>query len=182
MDEGVDFSELTIERLTAEAAIARSTFYVYFEDRAALIRAWIAALSSESRAAAEALWQLAPPFGPDELRANVERVIADYRRVVPMMSAASRAAAVDPSAAPAIRRLMAANVEGLRRHIVTGQTQGFIDEELDPTETATWLTWMAVTMYDNRLPEADEEEFTAMVDSHARILWRVLYAPALRTT
>src|SRR6267154_1647204 len=36
--EEESFTELSVERLVAEAGMARSTFYVYFEDKGALLR------------------------------------------------------------------------------------------------------------------------------------------------
>src|SRR5262245_28063497 len=40
---GEPFSRASVERLAAKAGIARSTFYVYFEDKGALLRALEAA-------------------------------------------------------------------------------------------------------------------------------------------
>src|SRR5882757_6677085 len=37
--EGEKFTELSVERLVNQAGMARSTFYVYFEDKGALLRA-----------------------------------------------------------------------------------------------------------------------------------------------
>ena len=40
-------SELTIERLCSQAAVSRSTFYVYFEDKGDLLRAWFSDITVE---------------------------------------------------------------------------------------------------------------------------------------
>ena len=39
LEEGETFTELSVERIVAEANISRSTFYVYFEDKGHLLRA-----------------------------------------------------------------------------------------------------------------------------------------------
>lgn len=175
--DGLDFSELTIERLCSQAAVSRSTFYVYFEDRASLIRAWIAAMSAESKSQFEALWTLEPPFSKDDLADRLARVVQNYRRVAPLMAATSRAAAVDPLAAPAVERLMRANIAGMQRHVEDGQERGFIDRAIDPTDAATWLTWMSIQVFHERLPGADDDEVERITAMNAEILWRVLYLP-----
>src|SRR3954469_4925475 len=56
--EGEGFTEISVERLVAEAGMARSTFYVYFEDKGDLLRAWFAEITDELRGAASTWWQL----------------------------------------------------------------------------------------------------------------------------
>jgi AcrR family transcriptional regulator len=177
LNDGADFSELTIERLCAKAAVSRSTFYVYFEDRASLIRALIAATSSDSRAPFEALWTMQPPFTKHDLADRLAQVVHHYRPMAHLMAATSRAAAVDPLAAPAVERLMNANIAGMQRHVAAGQEQGFIDRAIDPVDAATWLTWMSIQVFHERLPGADQAEVDRITAMTAEILWRVLYLP-----
>src|SRR5882724_12410734 len=56
--EGESFTELSVERLVSLAGVSRSTFYVYFEDKGELIRAWLTEIISELDVAAQEWWSL----------------------------------------------------------------------------------------------------------------------------
>src|SRR5579862_1906750 len=58
LDEGHGFTELSVERLATEAGVSRSTFYVYFEDKADLLRAWLTGIIAEVYEAAKDWWGL----------------------------------------------------------------------------------------------------------------------------
>ena len=47
MDDGTTFTELSVDRLASEAGISRATFYVYFEDKADLLRLLAARVLAE---------------------------------------------------------------------------------------------------------------------------------------
>src|SRR5215213_596988 len=62
---GDSFTEISVERMVAEAGMARSTYYVYFADNGDLLRAWFAEITDELREAAASWWQLQAPVGYD---------------------------------------------------------------------------------------------------------------------
>ena len=63
LGEGETFTEISVERMVAEAGIARSTFYVYFEDKGDLLEAWFGDITAELRTAAADWWRLGPTPG-----------------------------------------------------------------------------------------------------------------------
>src|SRR3954449_6809724 len=77
--EGESFTEISVERMVAEAGMARSTFYVYFTDKGDLLRAWFARITDELRAAATGWWELHPPLGFHDVRAALATIVAAYR-------------------------------------------------------------------------------------------------------
>ena len=58
--DGESYTEISIERMVAEAGMARSTFYVYFADKGDLLRAWFAGITDELRVSAHV--SVAPTF------------------------------------------------------------------------------------------------------------------------
>jgi len=162
--EGENFTELSVERLVSLAGVSRSTFYVYFEDKGELIRAWLAEIISELDVAAEAWWSLGAGGGPnstvswDDLRAALNRVVTVYRPHTTLMAAAFDAAAYDPGVREQVDTMMQRNIAGLRKHIRAGQAAGYVDERLLPGQTAAWLQWMAERGLHRLIRDATDDE------------------------
>ena len=174
---GEGFTELSVERLVAEAGIARSTFYVYFEDKGDLLRAWFAEITEELRDSAAAWWALgaAPSLG--EVRTALDGIVTTYRPHTVLMAAVYDAAAYDVSVRDLVSAMMGENAAGLRTHIRRGQREGFVDPELPAQETAAWLTWMAERGLHQLVRTASDAEVERLVDAYARIVWNTLYRP-----
>ncbi|WP_245606971.1 TetR/AcrR family transcriptional regulator [Pseudonocardia spinosispora] len=176
--DGENFTELSVERLVSLAGVSRSTFYVYFEDKGELIRAWLTDIISELDVAAQAWWALGPDAGWDDLRAVLGRVVDVYRPHTTLMAAAFDAAAYDTGVRDQVEAMMQRNIAGLRKHIRAGQAAGFVDESLPSAQTAAWLTWMAERGLHRLVKDASDEDLTNLVDAYTSIVWNTLYAQA----
>jgi AcrR family transcriptional regulator len=176
VSEGESFTEISVERLVSKASISRSTFYVYFEDKGELLRAWFQDIRSQIDKAAEGWWALDGDATRDDLRAALSAVITAYRPHIPLMAAAADAAAYDPAVRDEFEELMKRNAAGLRRHIRAGQKSGAVAEHLLPTETAAWLTWMAERGFHQLVRDASDKELDKLVESYTDIIWGTLYA------
>jgi TetR/AcrR family transcriptional regulator, ethionamide resistance regulator len=177
--EGESFTEISVERMVAEAGMARSTFYVYFADKGDLLRAWFAEITGELRTAATAWWELRPPVGYDDLRAALATIVTTYRPHTPLMAALYDTAAYDPSVRELVTAMMAENTAGLRAHLRRGQTAGFVDPALPPRETAAWLTWMAERGLHQLVRGASDPQVERLLDAYARIVWNTMYRAAV---
>jgi TetR/AcrR family transcriptional regulator, ethionamide resistance regulator len=173
--EGESFTGLSVERLVAEAGIARSTFYVYFEDKGDLLRAWFAEITRELRDSAAAWWAIDAAPSLDRVREVLAGIVATYRPHTTLMAAVYDAAAYDPAVRDLVRSMMDENVAGLRRHIRVGQRGGFVDPSLPAAQTAAWLTWMAERGLHQLVRTASDAEVERLVDAYAQIVWRTLY-------
>src|SRR4029079_16108346 len=171
------FTEISVERMVAEAGMARSTYYVYFADKGDLLRAWFAEITDELRSAAAAWWQLRPPVGYDDVRAALATIVATYRPHTPLMAALYDTAAYDPSVRQMVTAMMDENTAGLRSHIRRGQAAGYVDPELLAREVAAWLTWMAERGLHQLVRGASDAELERLVSAYARIVWNTLYLP-----
>jgi AcrR family transcriptional regulator len=173
--DGESYTEISIERMVAEAGMARSTFYVYFADKGDLLRAWFAEITDELRVTAATWWQLQPPVRYEDTRAALAAIVATYRPHTPLMAALYDTAAWDPSVRELVDTMMGENIAGLRAHIRRGQSAGFVDPALLPAETAAWLTWMAERGFHQLVRGASDSQVERLVDAYARIVWNTLY-------
>ena len=178
LSEGEGYTEISVERLVSEARLSRSTFYVYFQDKGELLRAWFSEIEAEIESAARDWWALDRDSTRDQLRAALGNVVAVYRPHTTLMAAMYDAAAYDLAVRELVGAMMDWNIAGLRKHIKTGQRAGFIDPSLPAQETAAWLTWMAERGLHQLVREASGGELERLIDAYTGIVWNTLYAPA----
>jgi AcrR family transcriptional regulator len=176
--EGESYTELSVERLVSEAGLSRSTFYVYFQDKGELLRAWFSEIESELEDAAAGWWSLGARSSRQDLRAALATVVETYRPHTTLMAAMYDAAAYDASVRELVRAMMERNIAGLRKHIKTGQREGFIDSTLPARQAAAWLTWMAERGLHQLVREAGDAELERLIGAYTGIVWNALYAPA----
>ncbi|GAA0606020.1 TetR/AcrR family transcriptional regulator [Sporichthya brevicatena] len=175
--EGESFTELSVERLVAQAGVARSTFYVYFEDKGELLRAWLEDITDSLDDSATDWWGLDATADRDDLRKALSSIVLTYRPHTNLMAAAFDAAAYDPAVREAAMGLIAHNTAGLRKHIKVGQREGFVDPNLPAAEVAEWLTWMAERGLHQLVRGAPDATVEALIDAYTAIVWNTLYAP-----
>jgi AcrR family transcriptional regulator len=178
LTEGETFTELSVERLVARAGVARSTFYVYFEDKGELLRAWLDDISGELDAIAKRWWSLDADAQREDLHEALGAIVATYRPHTALMAAAFDAAAYDLAVRESVMELIGHNSAGLRKHIRTGQRDGFIDPNLPANEVALWLTWMAERGLHQLVRGADDATFAKVLEGYTAIIWNTLYATA----
>jgi AcrR family transcriptional regulator len=180
LKNGESFAELSVERLVTEADISRSTFYVYFQDKGDLLRAWFAETNAELAAAAASWWQLGTGLTRADLHAVLDRIVRTYQPHTTLMAALYDTAAYDPLVRKLVNEMMSSNIAGLRKHIRTGQREGFVDPTLVPEQTAAWLTWMAERGLHQLVRDAPPGELQKLIEAYTGIVWNVLYAPPRR--
>jgi AcrR family transcriptional regulator len=180
LEEGESYTEISVERLVGEAKMSRSTFYVYFEDKGDLLRAWFGEITAEIEDAARDWWALDAGATRDELREALSKIVKTYRPHTTLMAAVYDAAAYDPGVRELVAGMMNWNVAGLRSHIKAGQKAGFIDPDLLPQQTAAWLQWMAERGLHQLVRNATPAEVERLIDAYTSIVWNTLYAPARR--
>jgi TetR/AcrR family transcriptional regulator, ethionamide resistance regulator len=177
--DGESFTEMSVERIVAEAGMARSTFYVYFADKGDLLGAWFAEITGELRSAAANWWKLQSPLSFGDVRHALAAIVAVYRPHTPLMAAVYDTSAYDPTVRQLVASMMSENIAGLRAHIRHGQRGGLVDAQLHPAETAAWLTWMAERGFHQLVRGAPDAEVERLIDSYARIVWNTLYLPVV---
>jgi len=175
--ESTTFTELSVERLVREAGIARSTFYVYFEDKGDLLAALVEDVIDALIEAAGHWWRLAPDAEKADLREAMEQIADTYRTHRVVMAAAVEASAYDERIAEQVASLVDRAVAAVAVHIRDGQGAGSVDRSLDPRQTAVWLTWMTERGLFQLVSPADAEQTDRLLQAMTDIVWNVLYAP-----
>jgi TetR/AcrR family transcriptional regulator, ethionamide resistance regulator len=178
--EGEAFGDLSVDRLAQEAGISRSKFYLYFEDKGDLLRAWFASVTDDIVDAARAWWALGEDGGPIDrahVRAALAGIVRTYRPHVRLMAATYAAAEQDPAVRELTDGLITVSVAGLRKHLRTGRRDGWVDPALHVEQTAQWLTWMAERGLHQLAPGATDAEVERLVEAYTDIVWKTLYLP-----
>jgi AcrR family transcriptional regulator len=175
--QGQSFTEISVERLCATAGVTRTTFYVYFEDKADLLMAWLGSVDWED---GSGLWPGDPADrvgDRDRLRRLIGAIFDWHRPHIAVLAAAYDAALFDSAVASAFRATTVREMEALRRHIEAGIAGGWIDPGLAPEETAMWLTWM-IRRAQHAAATGPEPERHALTESCVEAIWNALYRPA----
>src|SRR5689334_20050607 len=90
LTDGATFTELGIQHISAEAGVARSTFYAHFKDKTALLMRLVDTFVDTSFGVASS-WE--PEEGPDGLAATFLQVVAAYREHTAVLQAVAEVAA-----------------------------------------------------------------------------------------
>ncbi|HEY2220624.1 TetR/AcrR family transcriptional regulator [Actinomycetospora sp.] len=177
--DGETFADIKVGEIVAEAGLSRTTFYVYFEDKADLLRTWYGDVSSTILNAAQVWWDLDARAEQSDLRAALAGIVAAYRPHPELMAATHEAIGYDHGVRQAVDDAMASYIAGLAAHIERGQVAGFVDPSLPPYETAYWLQWMAERGL-HRMVRTESSRADSLLEAYALIVWNALYAPARR--
>lgn len=172
------FADLSIEELTRQAGISRSKFYVYFQDKDDLVRAWFADVWNQVHHAQADWWALDAGSTRDDLRRALAGIVHTYRPHATLMAAVHDQSLHNLAIRAEVDEVVARNVAGLAEHIRNGQRHGFVDPGLLPGETAAWLTWMAERTQHALGGDLDDQDLRRHTDTYTDIVWQTLYAPA----
>lgn len=176
--DGVSFTELSVERLAAEAGISRSTFYVHFQDKTDIVLRLTRTVLTELRQVSNTWWAVAEHARSADLRQSLAAIVDVYRRHGAGFAVVAETSAYDADVAQEMRSLMQAIIDDTRAAIERGQAAGVM-RAVQPTETATVLTWMVERAGYQMVRRGDPSDDPAIVDTLTDIIWTTLYrAPA----
>ncbi|HYF27871.1 MAG TPA: TetR/AcrR family transcriptional regulator [Baekduia sp.] len=178
LEEGETFTSLSVERLITQAGMARSTFYVYFEDKGSLLLALAEDVVAQLVEAAGAWWSLPSDLEEPDVEKALRGIIDVYQRHSTVWSSLVDAATYDPKVRDAFDAVVGNAAAGLTKHIRAGQKAGYIRAEVDPKRTALWLTWMTERGLYQLTPKASPSEIDKLCAAQTEIVWRTLYADA----
>ena len=172
--EGSAFSEISVEQLITEADIARSTFYVYFEDNGALMIELMERVTRAVGDAADDWFHLPPKASRADLRNALARLAAAYRQHGLMMSAVIEAAAYDPRVQDEYALVMARRCEDMNRSFIPQQRDGSIRGDIDLAAVTPWLAWMFERGL-NQLVGQGADLTESALDGVTSVVWQTLY-------
>lgn len=180
--DGDSFADIAVRRMVREAQISRSSFYLHFVDKSDLVRSWLQEVPRRSEEAVDAWLSRGADMEFDDLRCVLAEIFSRYRPHATIMAAVHDSASYDAAIRDEVRSMMGIQIDAMELHIVRGQAGGWIDPDLPPRETATWIVWMAERGQHQLLVVRSEIEFSRRLDALAELVWNALYAfaPARR--
>lgn len=176
LSEGASFTELSVERLVAEAGISRSTFYVYFTDKGHLIRELTEDVMGQLYDAGAIWWDRGADATREDIRRSMGAVVDVYRRHDSLMAAVVDTAVYDPEVRTVFGALMERYVTVLSGVIDQGQERGFIATDVPARETAEALSWMAERSCYQVARGADRDRQDRLADALTAVVWNTLYS------
>jgi AcrR family transcriptional regulator len=169
--EGESLSTVAIERLAAEAGIARSTFYLHFGDRAALLRRLTDAVMDDLNEAAAPLFALRAEAGFEDVHAAIRAVMEGYRPhellIGPILAATTHDAEVRAAYEAGITRA----ADALEAFIVSAPDRRVVDAR----ETAIALVRMVERTVVEEATGASRARRERIARTLAEIAWHALF-------
>jgi AcrR family transcriptional regulator len=172
---GDSYANVGIERLAGAAGISRATFYIYFDGKGDLLHAWLDETLAELRAGARVLLDLDGDATPTDICRALHQILAGYRTHATVMVAVYDEATRDGALRAGVDGAIDAGISALTAWIERGQADGFVDRELLPWETASWLVWLLERGLNHVVPDADDARLRALAETLAQMAWRTLY-------
>ncbi|MCK9249450.1 MAG: TetR/AcrR family transcriptional regulator [Solirubrobacteraceae bacterium] len=167
-----------IDAMLDVAGIARSTFYVHFEDKADLMLALAEHVWRELGRAGSALWEPSWPDDRAAVRRSIDTLDAAFRRLRGTLGVVVAATVHDSGLRDAYRATIRPAIDNVAGRIRDGQADGRIPAAIDADQTASWLVW-AVERGLQELRDADGVADDATLDALAGLIWNLLLAPTV---
>jgi TetR/AcrR family transcriptional regulator, ethionamide resistance regulator len=175
--EGASFTEISVERLAAQAGISRSTFYVHFQDKGELARKLAATVLTELREVSGRWWQAAEHADRADLTDAVAAIVDVYRQHAAAFTAVTETATYDPAVAEELRARVQQIIEATRAAIERGQAAGVM-RDVVPAETAAVLTWMVERAGYQLVRGGEPARDPTIVEVLTDVIWATLYTGA----
>jgi AcrR family transcriptional regulator len=174
VSEGASYTELSVERLAAQAGISRSTFYVHFQDKGDLARKLARTVLTELHEVSRRWWEVAEHAVRADLETSITAIVDVYRRRAAAFTAVVETATYDTTVAEELGVLLQGIIDATRAAIERGQAAGTM-RDVSPAETAAVLTWMVERAGYQLVRGADPANDRKTVDVLTDIVWTTLY-------
>jgi AcrR family transcriptional regulator len=176
LDSGLSFTELSVEQLSRQAGIARSTFYIYFADKGALVQRLAARVTEELMEACNGWWRIADTARQDDLGDAMLDVLDVYDRHRSVMRALVETSSYDADSEKAFKELLGGVLKGSRvahdRILDAGRLREGVAREV-----AEALTLMVDAVCYQLGRGATPQRRRALAQALAHVVWHTMYEP-----
>jgi TetR/AcrR family transcriptional regulator, ethionamide resistance regulator len=176
--EGLSYTEVSVERLCADADVSRSTFYTYFEDKGELLRELTADVLNELGAISAEWWERGPEIDYSHLRGIMFRLVSAYRKHDVLLAAVADTSIYDEAVRGVYLNLIEGFIDAITAMIELARERGTVPTNGPAKETAGLLTWMAVHGFYQMARSADQATLERIADAHTEILWCTVHGGA----
>lgn len=165
---GARFTELGVQRIAAEAGVARSTFYLHFRDKTELLLRLTATLTSE----AFALIDAAPPeVGREGMVQAMTEVVRYYRQRRHLLAAVLEVTAYDAAARAAWEGELRSFVDRGAAWLRAEQAAGRTSPDLEPATASRVFVWGGIQVIADQVLTGDEAQDDAVAREVALLQW-----------
>ncbi|WP_327287651.1 TetR/AcrR family transcriptional regulator [Streptomyces sp. NBC_01198] len=176
LNEGMRYTEVSVQRIILEAKIARSTFYAHFRDKADVLSRLAAAVRKEVFEAADSVWDaMEVSDGVSALTRIFEQGIAGHRRHFAVLSAISEMATYDSG----VRDFYTSDLDDFETRVIRDlenrRQAGLTAASLDPAAASKVVVWGGEQAIARHISTADPSGDAAFARELAEIWWYGVY-------
>jgi len=165
---GESFTELGVQRLAAEAGVARSTFYLHFRDKTELLLKLTATLVGP----ALALIGAAPPeAGREGMVQAMDEVIRYYRERRHLLAAVLEVTAYDPGVRAMWEAELQLFTDQAAEWLRVEQAAGRTAPDLEPATASRVFVWGGIQVIANQVLTGDPAQDAAVAREIASLQW-----------
>jgi AcrR family transcriptional regulator len=173
MADGTSFRDLSVERIVAAAGVARSTFYTYYDDKSAMLRALSAHSLRRLYEGPRGWISKGAEATRDDIAAGLRQLLGTFLEDEVVMRAVAEASGYDASVREAYLGAVEDYARALARFIRSGRRAGRM-RAVAPAETAAALAWMTERTVSRTAPGTPPARLAAVAEAMADIFWRTL--------
>jgi TetR/AcrR family transcriptional regulator, ethionamide resistance regulator len=178
MADGAPYTEITMQQVAERAGVARSTLYLQFPDKSALLIALAERATEGLFATAMAWWEDDHDDGLPGVIAAQRQMIAEFRQHLRLLLALSEVSTYDPDVAAYWIGRVVAFVAVVQARLERDQQAGRVDPSLDPATTARIVTWMVERNISLHCRLDDGSGDARLASDLGRSIWLTTYGRA----
>lgn len=159
--------------------MSRSTFYVYFEDKGALLLALEAASMRRFYDGSRGWITHGSGVSREDVRAGMREVLGAFAEAATIMRAVAETAVYDGDVRDHYNAAVHDYIRSVTRLIKRGRESGEV-RDVHPEATATALGWMLERTAQQEVPGATPARLDTLAEGLADVVWHTLYRVADR--
>jgi AcrR family transcriptional regulator len=172
---GERFTEIPVERLLAEAEVSRSTFYVHFSDKSALLLAVAANSVTDVVSAAASFWVDDRGWKPASAERAILDLIAVYRRHAAVLRTLAEVGAYDDEIREVWRAARGRQEERTAARLRKDQRRGLVPAGIDIPLTASTVMQLIDGGILEHIAHGSPRKDRALAATLARVAWLTCY-------
>jgi TetR/AcrR family transcriptional regulator, ethionamide resistance regulator len=173
--EGERFTEIPVDRLLTAAAVSRSTFYLHYSDKSALLMAVAEQAVQDVTAAAEIWWRFDHSAGPCGAETTLLEMIKVYRRHAAVVQTLAEVGAYDDEVREHWRGGRERYIGVLTDRYRDEQGAGALPADVQVDTTAAAVVQMVEAAILDHLAHGSPRGDGQLAHTLARIGWLALY-------
>ncbi|PZG16342.1 TetR/AcrR family transcriptional regulator [Nonomuraea aridisoli] len=170
LTEGVGFTELGVQRIAAEAKVARSSFYVHFRDKSELLLLLATSLKQKSFDIVSR-WQSEREADWEGLARAYEDVLTLYRENAAVLRAINEAATYDPAVRAAWNAQLGRFHRTVADRLRADQRAGLLGPDVDPEIGARVVVFGGFAVLSQHIADGDAADDAAVAREVALAHW-----------